>query len=227
MIISAQNITKYYIGRNKEKIEVLNDISLEIKNGESVAIIGASGSGKSTFLNLLSGIDKPSTGHVFADSIDLSEMNGRELADFRNKKIAYILQNFGLIEDESVKVNILIPLKIRKINIKSSDIIEKLSYIADKLDIKDKINEKVYFLSGGQKQRVAIARAYVQDADIILADEPTGALPRKMSEEIFDLLIEMTKTYEKGLVVVTHDTELASKCEKVYSLVEGKLERVH
>ena len=221
MGIKLENITKKY--KKKETSEyqsVLNDISLEIKSGELVAIRGKSGAGKSTLLHIIGLLDTMTTGKYFLDETNILELNDKELARTRNQKIGFILQDFGLIEEETVLYNVSLPLMFGKEKLKTikPKAMEKLH----KVGVEHLAEQKVSVLSGGEKQRVAIARALVNEPDFILADEPTGALDSKNAENIMRIL-KALNAEGKTVIVVTHDDMVANSCKRIIEIQDGKV----
>ena len=217
-MLEAVNISKKYYMQSSETSFVVKNFNLNVDSGETIAITGVSGSGKTTILNILGGLIPPTEGKVLFKGDDINTYNEKKAAQYRNRNVAYILQNYGLIEEESVKYNILLPLKFREKGLIKTNNSYQYRNILESLNLEDKANERVSRLSGGQKQRVAIARAIIQDADILLADEPTGALDSSQSIEIINLLVNFVKEKNKALVLVTHDLSLASKCDECISL---------
>lgn len=217
--IILKNINKVY-GQDESKLHVLKSINLSISSGEMVCIMGPSGSGKSTLLNIIGCLDKANSGEYFVNGRNAQGLVNKELAKLRNKTFGFVVQYFGLLDDYTVYENIRIPLEYAKIPRKKQKLL--VDDIMDKLKIKDKYNKTPVSLSGGQNQRVAIARALVNNPDIILADEPTGALDRKMSDEVMELLLELNNE-GKTIIVVTHDEKVAKKCRRVVLLEDGML----
>lgn len=218
--ITTKKITKKY-GKKESAFTALKDVSLDIKQGESVAIIGKSGSGKSTLMHLLALLDRPSSGSILIDGADASKLSSKKLDGLRNKSFGFVFQQFFLNSNNTVLDNVILPLKIAGINRKERT---KLGMEALKsVDLADKANNKANDLSGGQKQRVCIARALINDPDIIFADEPTGNLDSNTGAKIEDLLFKLNK--EKGitLIVVTHDDDLAGRCSRQIRLKDGSI----
>jgi putative ABC transport system ATP-binding protein len=207
-------------GKEDGKIDVLNNIDLEIKKGEFIAIIGPSGSGKTTLLNILGSLDFPSTGEYLINGESITKFNKYELAKMRNKSFGFIVQNFALIKEYTVYENIEIPLNYSDIKIKDKK--GKIKNILEKLGLSDKINKTPKELSGGQCQRVAIARAIINNPDIILADEPTGALDKDTSEQILELLKKLNKD-GKTIIMVTHNLDITKYCDRIIKLEYGKI----
>jgi putative ABC transport system ATP-binding protein len=218
-IIKLNDISKIY-GTGEATTKALEGINLEFQQGETIAITGPSGSGKSTLLNILGCIDLPSSGQYILDGKLTSEYKGKQLAKVRNAKIGFIFQYFALINEYSVIENVQIPLNYRKISYKKSKILA-LDYL-EKVNMKQYYNKKPTQLSGGQQQRVAIARALVGNPDIILADEPTGALDKQNGEEVMKLLTNLN-AQGKTIIIITHDSNVASYCKRNIIIQDGKI----
>ena len=218
MGIVIKDLVKIYNYNKKNEFKALNGVSLEIKDGEMVAIIGKSGSGKSTLLNILAGISEYNSGNYKVDGDEKSEMKEKQIADFRNKKVGLVMQDFALIEGYSVLENVMIPLIIAKDKNQKEKAKDAIRNV-DLINLKDK---KVVELSGGQKQRIAIARAMVNNPSIILADEPTGALDTKTSKEKMELFKKLNEQ-GKTVIIVTHDLEIADSCERTIEIVDGNI----
>lgn len=223
-ILKLNNISKIY-GKGNNAVNALNNLSLEISQGELIAIMGPSGCGKSTLLNILGCIDYPSSGQyfLFDTPIDFKKLN--TLSDIRNEKISFIFQNFALIKDLTVIENVILPLKFRRIPLKSRRIVGE-KYLKE-LGIENLAKASIRELSGGQQQRVAIARALAQETDIILADEPTGALDEENSIKIMNLLVSLNRKYNKTIIIVTHDNVVASFCDKTLYMKDGSWTTSH
>lgn len=217
-LYEINHLTKEF-GENDSLTIALNDISMSIQAGELLAITGPSGCGKTTLLNILSGLIKPTSGSVLFDGDNILEWSNKEISQYRNQSIGYIMQNFGLINSMSVIKNTLLPIKKIK-NRKMQK--ENAVNILDSLNIKSKIDSYPQELSGGQKQRVAIARALMNSPKVLLADEPTGALDRENSQKIMDIFKDLNK---KGftVIIVTHQEELAHQCRRIIKLLDGRL----
>lgn len=218
MLIEMVGVSKAYNPRKQNEVNALRDVSLSVEKGTLVAIIGPSGSGKSTLLKIIGCLDKATTGKCIVDGIDVGMASDRQLAHMRNAKIGFVLQEFGLIEDRTILENIYVPLLFSRRSIKSQQ--TKATAILKHLGIAGIKKKPVSQLSGGQKQRVAIARALISDPDIILADEPTGALDTGTSGDVMSLFEELN-TLGKTIIIVTHNPEIAERCHKIYTLVDG------
>lgn len=218
-MIKFNNVSVHYGCEEAETI-ALNNVSFEITNGEFVTIIGKSGSGKTTLLNVLGGITKPTTGNYYFEGNNIANYNDRQISSYRNEKISFIVQHFALIQNFDVITNICIPLKYRR-----NKKIPKKAYIyevMDKLGILDYEYNFPYELSGGEQQRVAICRSIISDTDIILADEPTGALDEENGNNIIELLKDLNKA-GKTIIMVTHDLELAKIGNHRITMKDGKI----
>ncbi|MBM7689751.1 ABC transporter ATP-binding protein [Enterococcus ureilyticus] len=217
-VIEARNIKKSY-GRNESRFDALKGVDLKIEAGESVAIIGKSGSGKSTFMHILALLDKPTSGEILLNDQNVTSISKKELDKTRNKQFGFVFQQFFMNPKDTVLNNVMLPLKIGGIsNSKRKEMaLEALKAV----ELEDKVNNKANNLSGGQKQRVCIARALVNNPKIIFADEPTGNLDSTTGDKIEQLLFDLNK--EKGitLIIVTHDPELAARCDRQIHVRDG------
>lgn len=209
------------IKNNKNTFKILKDINLEVKEGEFLSIMGPSGAGKTTLLNILSTVDKPTSGNVYYENKDISKMNNKELSKFRRDNIGFIFQDYNLLESMSVEDNIALPLVIG--NEKTSRIKSEVLRLAKFFGIDAHLKKYPYELSGGQKQRVAAARALITSPKIIFADEPTGALDSKSSSELLNCLKDMNEKFNVTVIMVTHDPFSASYSKKVIFIKDGKL----
>lgn len=218
-MIKLQNIKKYFT-LGDEQIKALDDISLEVEKGEYLSIIGPSGSGKSTLMNILGLLDIPDEGNYFLDDIDTSDMSDSSLSKLRNKKIGFVFQNFNLLPKLTAWENVQVPLIYLG---KSENDSKKLAYeFLEKVGLKGREKHLPKQLSGGQQQRVAIARALVCDPEIILADEPTGALDSKTGREIKSLLQDLNNAGQT-IILITHDNSMALEAKKIVRIADGKL----
>lgn len=216
-LIQLKKIHKVY-GKGEAKVEALKGIDLSIDKGEMIAIMGSSGSGKSTLLNILGCLDKGSDGEYYLKGEDISSFKHRKLAKLRNKTFGFIVQYFALLNELTVWENIKIPLEYSKTSKKESK--ERIIKILKMLGIEDKIKKHPNELSGGQNQRVAIARALANNPDIILADEPTGALDKKTGKEVMQIFKQLNEQ-GKTVIIVTHDENVAKECAKTIHIEDG------
>ena len=216
-ILQTNNLTKVYDA--EVKVEALVDVNFNLSKCDLVAIIGDSGSGKSTFLHLLAGVDKPSSGDIFIEDKNITKLNKEDLTIFRRRNIGVIYQFFNLIPNIIVKKNILLPILLDDKKVDQEYFNEILSI----LGIKDKLNRFPRELSGGEQQRVAIARSLITRPAIVLADEPTGNLDRKNSEDIISLFKLVNQRLNSTIMIITHDEKVANACNKVYKMVDGRL----
>lgn len=221
VLIKLKNISKKF-GTKDTEVTALRDVSIKINEGEIIAIVGTSGSGKSTLLNIIGTLDRQTTGEYILKNKNLDELNEHDLAKLRNKSFGFVVQNFALINDYTVYENIEIPLVYGKV--KSSERRKIINQVLTKLDIQEKINKKPTELSGGQCQRVAIARAIVNDPQIILADEPTGALDKKTGEQVMKIFKALNKE-GKTIIIVTHDPRIASQCNRIINIEDGMIKK--
>jgi putative ABC transport system ATP-binding protein len=221
-VIAAENLQKTY-GKKDTAFTALHGVNLAIEAGESIAIIGKSGSGKSTLMHLLALLDKPSSGSVIVDDQDASKLAKKRVDMLRNRNFGFVFQQFFLNANNSVLDNVILPLKIAKVGRKER--LRRGMAALEAVDLTDKAKNKANNLSGGQKQRVCIARALINDPQIIFADEPTGNLDSTTGAKIEDLLFQLNK--EKGitLIVVTHDDDLATRCDRQIHLKDGEIVR--
>lgn len=215
-ILRTENLCKTY-GSGETKVEALKNANISINEGEFVAVVGPSGSGKSTLLHLLGGVDKPTSGKVFVDNIDIYSLNEKQLAIFRRRKVGFVFQFYNLIPVLTAEENILLPILLDNRKPDKAYIEELLDF----LGLQDRRNHLPSELSGGQQQRVSIARALAYKPSIILADEPTGNLDSKNSREILDLLKISVKRYNQTLLVITHDIDIASQADRVITIEDG------
>ena len=218
-LIELKDIRKIYAKSDVQTI-ALDGSNLQIDKGESVAIMGPSGSGKSTLLNIVGCLDIPTSGEYILNGQSIDKLKGQELATLRNASFGFVLQYFGLIDEYTVYENVEIPLSYsKKTGINKKKLIKET---LDMLGIADKIKKTPSQLSGGQNQRVAIARALINDPEIILADEPTGALDKKTGQEVMNILKDLNKK-GKTLIIVTHDDNIASQCSRTVNICDGKI----
>ena len=217
-ILVAENLTKYY-GEGETLVKALDGVSLSVERGEFVSIIGTSGSGKSTLLHMLGGLDNPTSGNVIIDDKDISTLNGDALCIFRRRKIGFIFQSFNLVPSISVYENIVLPLKLDG---KKEDK-AYVENVIETLGLSQKLKTLPTKLSGGQQQRVAIARALASKPAIILADEPTGNLDSKTSQDVLGLMKTTSKKYNQTIVMITHNDEIAQMADRTIRIEDGKI----
>ena len=220
-MIELKNVTKIY-GKKKNQFTALKNISLTVPTGASVAILGKSGSGKSTLMHAISGLDKPQKGQVIIDGKDILQLKSKHVDEFRAKKIGFIFQSFFVQGNESVVDNVSLPLEITRLPRKKRA--HKINAALKAVDLYDKRKNRAKDLSGGQKQRLAIARAIVGDPQIIFADEPTGNLDSETGAKVEELLFDYNKQKGVTLIVVTHDADLAKKCDYQIIIKDGRIE---
>ena len=221
-MIELKNVTKVY-GKKKNQFTALKNVSLTIPTGASVAILGKSGSGKSTLMHAISGLDRPQQGQVIIDGQDILQLKSKHVDEFRAKKIGFIFQSFFVQGNESVIDNVSLPLEIARVPRKKRT--QKINAALKAVDLYDKRKNRAKDLSGGQKQRLAIARAIVGDPQIIFADEPTGNLDSETGEKVEELLFAYNKQKNVTLIVVTHDVDLAKKCDYQIIIKDGRVEK--
>lgn len=217
-ILETVDLKKYY-GSEPNITRALDGVSLTIAAGEFVAIVGTSGSGKSTLLNMIGGLDVPTSGKVIVDGKDLSSMNDEQLTIFRRRKIGFVFQNYNLVPVLNVYENIVLPVEL------DGDSVDKkfMQDVVRMLALEDKLNSMPNNLSGGQQQRVAIARALVSKPAIILADEPTGNLDSRTSNDVLGLLKVTSQKFHQTLVMITHNNELAQLADRIVRIEDGKI----
>lgn len=217
-LLRCENVTKKY-GSGILMVTALDHVNLSVQKGEFVAIVGPSGSGKSTLLHLLGGVDRPTEGKIFIEDIDISTLNEEQLAVFRRRKVGLIYQFYNLIPTLNVRKNILLPILLdsRKPDEK------RFTEIVDTLGLSDRLNHFPWQLSGGQQQRVAIGRALIYRPAILLADEPTGNLDRKNSEETLELLKLSNKYFQQTVLLITHDEKLALEANRIITVEDGRI----
>ena len=217
-ILRVENLSKVY-GKDDTEIKALNDVSFSIERGEFVAIIGASGSGKSTLLHIIGGIDTPTTGKVYIEKTDISKLDENSLTVYRRRNIGFIYQFYNLVPVLNVKENIELPILL---DYKKPDKNETMNIIK-MLKLEDRIDNLPSQLSGGQQQKVAIGRAVITKPSIILADEPTGNLDTKNSNEIIDYLKYSCKKFNQTILMVTHNLDIALQADRIIKLEDGKI----
>ncbi|BAH05394.1 ABC transporter ATP-binding protein [Clostridium kluyveri] len=216
-IIKLNKVNKIYSSR-QNKVNALNNINLSINKGELIAVVGPSGSGKSTLLNIIGTLDKITDGEYLLKNQQVEKLNVSQLSQIRNKTFGFVVQHFALISDYTVFENIEIPLEYGKVKRNDRKIL--INEVVVKLNLDDKINKNVKELSGGQCQRVAIARAIVNNPEIILADEPTGALDQKTGQDVMNIFKDLNRE-GKTVIIVTHDSKIADQCNRIIKIEDG------
>ena len=217
-ILRTENLSKNY-GTGDKKVIALDNLSLKIKTGEFVSIIGPSGSGKSTLLHMLGSVDQPTEGKIYIEGTDISSMDETEAALFRRKNIGIIYQSYNLIPTLNVEKNISLPMLLDGIEPEK----EEFHKIIEMLGLSERLNHFPNQLSGGQQQRVAIGRALIYKPSIILADEPTGNLDSKNSKVILELLKRSNQEYNQTIIMITHDKEVALSADRMITIIDGKI----
>jgi ABC-type antimicrobial peptide transport system, ATPase component len=217
-ILVAEHLKKYY-GEGETLVKALDDVSLRVERGEFVSIIGTSGSGKSTLLHMLGGLDNPTEGKVIIDDKDISGLRGDELCIFRRRKIGFIFQSFNLVPSISIYENIILPIQLDGKKVDK----EFVKSVTDVLGLSNKLDRLPSKLSGGQQQRVAIARALASKPAIILADEPTGNLDSKTSQDVLGLLKTTGKKFNQTIVMITHNDEIAQMADRTIRIEDGHI----
>lgn len=217
-ILKVENITKTY-GKGQTKVVALNDVSFKVEKGEFVAIVGASGSGKSTLLHIIGGVDRPDSGSVYVNGQNISKFNDDKLAIFRRRQVGLIYQFYNLIPVLTVEENITLPLDLDNVSVEKN----KLDNLINTLGLNERRTHLPNELSGGQQQRISIGRALITSPAIILADEPTGNLDTKSSDEIVRLLKKSNKDYKQTIIMITHNMEIASIADRIIKLEDGQI----
>ena len=222
-IIRTVNLHKVF-RMGQEKVHALNGVNLSIDRGEFVAILGTSGSGKSTLLNMLAGLEKPSKGEIHVGGVALEKLNERQLAKFRQLNIGFVFQSYHLIPTLTAQENVALVLIFKGVPRKKRDAMAK-NMLAN-VGLANRMKHKPSELSGGQQQRVSIARAFVDQPKIVFADEPTGNLDSRTSEEVMELIRGMATDFKQTLVMVTHDEDTALHANRIFHIIDGKLDRI-
>ncbi len=220
-ILTVSGVSKIYTSRfGTNKVQALDNVSFEVNEGEYVAVMGESGSGKTTLLNILAALDKPTGGNVMLDGKDLSKINESEISAFRRDNLGFVFQDFNLLDNFSVKDNILLPLVLLGMDI--SEMKKRLEPVARSLGIFDLLEKFPYEISGGQKQRTAVARAVITQPKLILADEPTGALDSRSTDSLLDIFAKLNENGQT-VFMVTHSVKAASRAGRVLFIKDGSL----
>ena len=214
-ILKIDSIEKYY-GNKGNILKAIDDVSFEVQKGEFVGVMGPSGSGKTTLLNVIATIDEVSSGHIYLNGKDLTEINKKEIGRFRRENLGFIFQDFNLIDE-----NIALALTINKTN--KNEIDGKVNSVAKELGIEEILTKYPYEVSGGQKQRTACARALITNPKLILADEPTGALDSRSAQMLIEMISSLNKDFKATILMVTHDSFTASYCDRILFIKDGKI----
>lgn len=223
-LIKMEAIKKSFnIGKENE-LEILHGINFDVNEGEFVSVVGQSGSGKSTLMNIIGLLDRQTSGYYELNKVDISKLKDSELSSYRSKKIGFVFQNFNLIPRSNALKNVELPMSYAGIPKKERT--ERAERLLEIVDMKDRMNHLPNELSGGQKQRVAIARSMANNPDIILADEPTGALDSKTGRTVMDLFHKLNEVEKRTIIIITHNLELAKEATRIYKMNDGNLEEI-
>lgn len=224
-IFKIVNLVKTYSVKNESSIDsditVIQDVSIEIKKGEMLGIIGKSGCGKTTLLKIMGGMSAPTSGKVFYQDEDIYQYSNKKLEDYRRLSVGTIFQDYKLLDNMSIRENIIVPAILNHEDINHA--INKAEKMVATLGIEGKMDRYPYELSGGEKQRAAISRALMNDPNVILADEPTGNLDPKTTMEVLELLLEIKNNLKKTIIIVTHDMEIGEYCDSIIKMNQGKI----
>nr|WP_300850733.1 ABC transporter ATP-binding protein [uncultured Acetatifactor sp.] len=221
-LLEVKNLKKIYTTRlGGNKVQALDNVNFTVEQGEYVAIMGESGSGKTTLLNIMASLDRPTAGVVTLAGKNMADIRQKELCAFRRDNLGFVFQDFNLLDTLSLKDNILLPLVLAGCDFHSMD--ERVKPLAAKLDIADLLEKYPYEVSGGQKQRTAVARALITRPQLVLADEPTGALDSRSSHMLLDMLEELNQNLSATILMVTHDSFTASYCRRILFIKDGKI----
>lgn len=217
-ILKVENLTKTY-GSGENLVHAVDDVSFSVEKGEFVAIVGASGSGKSTLLHLIGGVDRPTNGKIFVDGNDISKMNDDKLAVFRRRQVGIVYQFYNLIPILTVEENITLPCDLDGRGVDR----ERLEMILDSFGLRARRKHLPNQLSGGQQQRTSIARALINNPSLVLADEPTGNLDSKSSEEVMSMLKMCNQSYGQTVIMITHNLDIAKQADRIITISDGKI----
>ena len=217
-ILKVENLTKTY-GSGENLVHAVDDVSFSVEKGEFVAIVGASGSGKSTLLHLIGGVDRPTSGKIFVDGNDISKMNDDKLAVFRRRQVGIVYQTYNLIPILTVEENITLPCDLDGRGVDR----ERLEMILDSFGLRARRKHLPNQLSGGQQQRTSIARALINNPSLVLADEPTGNLDSKSSEEVMSMLKMCNQNYGQTVIMITHNLDIAKQADRIITISDGKI----
>ncbi|MFR8506145.1 MAG: ABC transporter ATP-binding protein [Peptoniphilus sp.] len=223
-LIKMEDIKKSFnIGKENE-LEILHGINFEVNDGDFVSVVGQSGSGKSTLMNIIGLLDRQTSGYYELNGVDISTLKDSELSAYRSKKIGFVFQNFNLIPRSNALKNVELPMTYAGLGKKERA--ERAERLLEIVEMKDRMDHLPNELSGGQKQRVAIARSMANNPDIILADEPTGALDSKTGRNVMDLFHKLNKEDKRTIIIITHNMELAKEAGRIYKMTDGLLEEI-
>lgn len=223
-LIKMEEIKKSFnIGKENE-LEILHGIDFDVREGEFVSVVGQSGSGKSTLMNIIGLLDRQTSGFYELNGVDISKLKDSELSTYRSKKIGFVFQNFNLIPRSNALKNVELPMTYAGVEKKERT--ERAEKLLEIVEMKDRMNHLPNELSGGQKQRVAIARSMANNPDIILADEPTGALDSKTGRNVMDLFHKLNEVEKRTIVIITHNLELAEEATRIYKMTDGRVEEI-
>ena len=217
-ILKVENLTKTY-GSGENLVHAVDDVSFSVEKGEFVAIVGASGSGKSTLLHLIGGVDRPTSGKIFVDGNDIRKMNDDKLAVFRRRQVGIVYQFYNLIPILTVEENITLPCDLDGRGVDR----ERLEMILDSFGLRARRKHLPNQLSGGQQQRTSIARALINNPSLVLADEPTGNLDSKSSEEVMSMLKMCNQSYGQTVIMITHNLDIAKQADRIITISDGKI----
>lgn len=217
-ILKVENLTKTY-GSGENLVHAVDDVSFSVEKGEFVAIVGASGSGKSTLLHLIGGVDRPTSGKIFVDGNDISKMNDDKLAVFRRRQVGIVYQFYNLIPILTVEENITLPCDLDGRGVDR----ERLEMILDSFGLRARRKHLPNQLSGGQQQRTSIARVLINNPSLVLADEPTGNLDSKSSEEVMSMLKMCNQSYGQTVIMITHNLDIAKQADRIITISDGKI----
>lgn len=217
-ILKVENLTKTY-GSGENLVHAVDDVSFSVEKGELVAIVGASGSGKSTLIHLIGGVDRPTSGKIFVDGNDISKMNDDKLAVFRRRQVGIVYQFYNLIPILTVEENITLPCDLDGRGVDR----ERLEMILDSFGLRARRKHLPNQLSGGQQQRTSIARALINNPSLVLADEPTGNLDSKSSEEVMSILKMCNQSYGQTVIMITHNLDIAKQADRIITISDGKI----
>lgn len=223
-IITCNNLKKtYFMG--KEHVEALKGINLEVQKGEFIALLGKSGSGKSTLLNMLAGLEKPTEGEVTIKNFHLEKLGENKITSIRKRYVGFIFQSYNLLPTHTALENVMLPLVFN--NVPKKQRILQATEMLDAVGLGDRLNHKPNQMSGGQQQRVSIARAFVNNPEIVFADEPTGNLDSSTSESVMEIMTTMIKNHHQTFIMVTHDDETSEQADKIVYIKDGLVERMY